>query len=569
MPRVGAERWRAPRVRLGPHQVQRKHALTFRAARRRSAGTGGYAVVKHATHLQTGERVAIKILKLPERSEGVASRSGARGKPLERESERFYSGGVDKSDLVMEDIANEIEILKALDHPSVLHLHAHYVSEHGDKVYLVTELLEGGELLDALLDRGNYTEADAGAIMRPVLEGLAYLHSRGVTHRDLKLENLLLADASDLSSVRIADFGLAKAAFSAAGGERPGVGAICGTPSYLAPEIIAGQRYTPAVDCWAAGVCLYILLSGVVPFNWTDRPGADLRELFERITAGVYSLDGPEWEGVSTDAKDLVRGLMCVDVSRRLTAQAALAHRWLAPSGAAEPMPLAHLPASQAKLRAFAAAARLPVRRFRAGEYLVRQGERVADVFLVRSGECEVLREQPNGAPPVRIAFAGEGEFLGRPVALDGQGNAVDVDDDLLEEEGEGTDAPAALDLSRRSGNTAASTSSSMRSGGPSRAWSRVLGEKYATRFMGPRRGTRCAQRGSRADRLALHRTLGQPAANAGHGGRVCMQRARSDGLRGGRVGSRTRAGRAGKGSCSAHRGADRAGAPPPRARVK
>ena len=421
--------------------------------------------MKHATHMQTGERVAIKILKLPpQREEG---RRPAR--PRARDSERFYSGGVEKSDLAFDDIANEIDILKALDHPSILHLHAHYVSEHGDKVYLVTELLEGGELLEALLDRGNYTEADAAAIMRPVLEGLAYMHSRGVTHRDLKLENLLLADATDLSSVRIADFGLAKAAFSSGNGDRPGVGAICGTPSYLAPEIIAGQRYTPAVDCWAAGVCLYILLSGVVPFNWTDRPGADLRELFDRISAGSFSVDGPEWEGVSDGAKNLVRSLMCVDVSSRLTAEAALAHPWLvSPAPGTAPTPLAHLPAAQAKLRAFAAATRLPVRRFRAGEYLVREGERASEVFLIRSGECELLREPSGGGAPVRLALAGEGEFVGRPVALDGQGNAVDLEM-LLEDAAPADSAGAAATEEGK-----------------------LLGDKFSTRAMGPRRGTRC-----------------------------------------------------------------------------
>jgi serine/threonine protein kinase len=170
----------------------------------------------------------------------------------------------------------------------------------------------------------------------------------------LKLENLLLADAQDLSSVRIADFGLAKSAFSGGGGgDRLGAGGICGTPSYLAPEIVAGQRYTPAVDCWAAGVCLYILLSGVVPFNWTDRPGADLRELFDRISAGAFSLDGVQWDGVSDDAKDLVRGLMCTSVPQRLTAKRALSHRWFT-AQLASATPLAHLPAAQAKLRAFA-----------------------------------------------------------------------------------------------------------------------------------------------------------------------------------------------------------------------
>lgn len=148
-------------------------------------------MVKVATHVHTGERVAIKILKLPALGESGLVEEGMRQRTA-RESERFYSGGVDKSDLLFEDIANEIQILKSLDHPAVLHLHAHYVSEHGDKVYLVTELLEGGELLVALLDRGNYSETDAVSIMRPVLAGLAYLHSRGVTHRDLKVSQQIL-----------------------------------------------------------------------------------------------------------------------------------------------------------------------------------------------------------------------------------------------------------------------------------------------------------------------------------------------------------------------------------------
>ena len=404
-------------------------------------GTGGYAVVKAATHLETKERVAIKVLKLPDRS--ATGEASVRPKNP-RDSERFYSGGVSKSDLTLDDIANEIEILKALNHPSVLRLYEHYLSEHGDKVYLVTELLEGGEVLDALLAKGNYSESDAMTIMRPLLQGLAYMHNRGVTHRDLKLENLLLADTEDLASVKIADFGLAKAAFRSDGMmERAGGGGVCGTPSYLAPEIISGQRYTPAVDCWAAGVCMYILLSGVVPFYWTDKPGADMRELFDRITAGAYSLDGPEWEGVSEDAKDLVRGLMCVDVRRRLTAKKALAHPWFTRLAEDAATPLAQLPAAQAKLRSFASSTRLPVRKFRAGEYLVRPGEQAEGVYLIRNGECDILKEPPGGGAHVRVGTAAEGDFVGRDVALDGKGNAVDLGVVREDDEG-GAEVPSA-----------------------------------------------------------------------------------------------------------------------------
>jgi len=419
-------------------------ALTIRPL---LAGTGGYAVVKAATHLETGERVAIKVLKLPER---VDASSSARPKNP-RDSERFYSGGVSKSDLTLEDIANEIEILKALNHPSVLRLYEHYMSEHGDKVYLITELLEGGELLDALLARGNYSEADAMTIMRPVLQGLAYLHNKGVTHRDLKLENLLLADTDDLSSVKIADFGLAKASRSEGMADRSG-GAVCGTPSYLAPEIISGQKYTAAVDCWAAGVCLYILLSGVVPFYWTDKPGADMRELFDRISAGAYSLDGHEWDGVSEDAKDLVRNLMCVDVQRRLTARKALAHRWFSRPTGKEAMAPAQLPTVPQKLRSFAESSRLPMRRFRAGEYLVRPGERLDGVYLIRAGECDILGDPSGGGTLTRIGTACEGDFVGRDVAPSAQGDLDSVREDD-EDEGQEPSSNGVSSAARNGGS--------------------------------------------------------------------------------------------------------------------
>lgn len=108
----------------------------------------------------------------------------------------------------------------------------YFIAPSRDKVYIVTDLCRGGELLDALLERGSYSEADARSVFRPVLEGVAYLHAHSITHRDLKLENLLLADKSDLSSVRIADFGLAKAAFGGDGDNPFAMDVVCGTLAY-------------------------------------------------------------------------------------------------------------------------------------------------------------------------------------------------------------------------------------------------------------------------------------------------------------------------------------------------
>ena len=113
-----------------------------------------------------------------------------------------------------------------------------------------------------------------------ILSGIEYLHTRRITHRDLKLENLLLANKADLSSVKLADFGMAKAAFSP--NEDPNrMALVCGTPAYIAPEVVTGRRYTNAVDMWSAGVILFILLSGVVPFDDPD----------EHAVRGMFALD--------------------------------------------------------------------------------------------------------------------------------------------------------------------------------------------------------------------------------------------------------------------------------------
>ena len=146
---------------------------------------------------------------------------------------------------------------------------------------------------------------------------------------------------------------------------------------------------------------------------------------------------------MSEDAKDLVRGLMCVDVRRRLTAKKALAHPWFTRLAEDAATPLAQLPAAQAKLRSFASSTRLPVRKFRAGEYLVRPGEQAEGVYLIRNGECDILKEPPGGGAHVRVGTAAEGDFVGRDVALDGKGNAVDLGVVREDDEG-GAEVPSA-----------------------------------------------------------------------------------------------------------------------------
>ncbi|KAG2488991.1 hypothetical protein HYH03_012431 [Edaphochlamys debaryana] len=261
----------------------------------KTLGTGGFSVVKLATDRATGVEYACKIMALPPVGQEVGENENTR-----------------------EDIFKEIDLLCGMNHENVIFLKEYF--EEGNKVYLITELLTGGELLEAVLKRGSYTEAEARLCFVQVLRGIEYLHSKNVVHRDLKLENLLLAKQDDISLVKIADFGLAKHAVN-------GMQTICGTPQYVAPEVIVGAKghvYGPGVDMWSAGVVLYILLGGYPPF-WSDSEP----QLFDMIRKGKYSFADPVWNKVSDAAKELIRKLLVVDPTKRLTATEALQHQFI------------------------------------------------------------------------------------------------------------------------------------------------------------------------------------------------------------------------------------------------
>lgn len=187
---------------------------------------------------------------------------------------------------------------------------------------------------------------------------------------------------------------------------------VIGTPPYIAPETIRSRVYTTAVDMWAAGVCLYILLSGVVPFGV-----ANTTKVFNRVTRGAYSLDGPEFNSVNADAKNLIRGLMCSRPDKRLTASKALKHPWMVATNAE--LSTQQLSTTAGKLRDYASKMKLPIQKFWPGEFLIRQGLPATEVFYIRTGECEVLLEEPNPEDPagpkslVLLATVQAGEFVG------------------------------------------------------------------------------------------------------------------------------------------------------------
>ncbi|KAL3816468.1 hypothetical protein ACHAXA_009893 [Cyclostephanos tholiformis] len=216
-------------------------------------------------------------------------------------------------------LMDEVSILTSLrecDH--IIRLYDHF-DEPPDNFYLIMERMGGGELFDRIVQKSHYNEREARLTCRILLEAVGYCHMKKIAHRDLKPENLLLMSEVDDMSIKIADFGFAKVVR----GPRS-LRTQCGTPGYVAPEIINGDPYDEAVDMWSIGVILYILLGGYPPFTDDNQ-----RRLFRKIRKGRFEFHDEYWHNVSNDAKDLISGLLRVDANARLSALDALGSNWI------------------------------------------------------------------------------------------------------------------------------------------------------------------------------------------------------------------------------------------------
>uniref|UniRef100_A0A8C1KKC2 Calcium/calmodulin-dependent protein kinase 1Db n=1 Tax=Cyprinus carpio TaxID=7962 RepID=A0A8C1KKC2_CYPCA len=216
-------------------------------------------------------------------------------------------------------IENEIAVLRKIKHENIVALEDIY--ESPTHLYLIMQLVSGGELFDRIVERGFYTEQDASALIKQVVDAVNYLHSLGIVHRDLKPENLLYYNPHEESKIMISDFGLSKME----GAANDIMSTACGTPGYVAPEVLAQKPYSKAVDCWSIGVIAYILLCGYPPFY--DENDS---KLFEQILRAEYEFDSPYWDDISDSAKDFIRNLMQKDPEKRLTCEEALRHPWIA-----------------------------------------------------------------------------------------------------------------------------------------------------------------------------------------------------------------------------------------------
>lgn len=252
-------------------------------------GTGGFAVVRKCKRREDGAVYALKVIN---------------------------KKNLDKDDLVILD--SEVAIMRVLNHPNIVRLYD--VFDSRSKLCLVLDLLAGGELFDRIIEKGSFTENDASRSMKEMVEALNYLHLKKIVHRDLKPENLLFESKSDTAAIKLIDFGLAGSC-----ADHP-LKTPCGTPNYVAPEILRRQPYDTQADMWSAGVILYIILCGFPPFYDEND---DLGRLYKKIKRADYDMPSPYWDKISPDAKDLVKSLLVADPKRRLTAEKVLQHRWI------------------------------------------------------------------------------------------------------------------------------------------------------------------------------------------------------------------------------------------------
>ncbi|XP_010115281.1 PREDICTED: serine/threonine-protein kinase SIK2, partial [Chlamydotis macqueenii] len=221
---------------------------------------------------------------------------------------------IDKSQLDavnLEKIYREVQIMKMLDHPHIIKLYQ--VMETKSMLYLVTEFAKNGEIFDYLASHGRLSESEARRKFWQILSAVEYCHGRKIVHRDLKAENLLL---DNNMNIKIADFGFGN--FYKSG--EP-LTTWCGSPPYAAPEVFEGQQYEgPQLDIWSMGVVLYVLVCGALPFD-----GPTLPILRQRVLEGRFRI--PYF--MSEECEHLIRRMLVLDPSKRLTIAQIKEHKWM------------------------------------------------------------------------------------------------------------------------------------------------------------------------------------------------------------------------------------------------
>jgi 5'-AMP-activated protein kinase, catalytic alpha subunit len=248
----------------------------------KTIGEGTFGKVKLGIHIQTEEKVAIKILE-KDRISDVAD---------------------------VERVSREIHILKLIRHSNIIQLYE--IIETPKKLYLIMEYASGGELFDHIVKRSKLPERESCIFFHQLIGGIEYLHKLHIVHRDLKPENLLLTESNN---IKIVDFGLSNTYKI-----DETLKTACGSPCYAAPEMIAGKRYNGLqVDIWSAGVILFAMVCGYLPFE-----DSNTSQLYKKILAGDYHF--PKF--ISSEFKEFVKGILNTDPNSRLTIEDIRNNQW-------------------------------------------------------------------------------------------------------------------------------------------------------------------------------------------------------------------------------------------------
>jgi serine/threonine protein kinase len=203
-------------------------------------------------------------------------------------------------------------------HPNIIKLLDLF--ENSDYYYIVLEYMEGKDLFDYLKARNfSISEDRARHLAIQVAEAIQYLHSYGIVHRDIKLENVMMSDSTDKSVPKLVDFGLAKIIGPSEKTTEP-----FGTLGYVAPEVLKKEPYTFSCDLWSLGCIAYALLSGSLPFDHESQ-----KETIRMTLHDPLVFDLPVWDSVSHSAKEFIEGLLAKNPNDRMTLKEALKHPWL------------------------------------------------------------------------------------------------------------------------------------------------------------------------------------------------------------------------------------------------
>ena len=330
----------------------------------RTLGQGSFAKVKIGTCHADGTKWAVKIIDRRNLSKDDADALGI-----------------------------EVETMLRVRHPNIVELKEIYDAH---EFVMILELCTGGELFDRIVSYDHYSEERAAHAFAQMAEAIGHCHAHGIVHRDLKPENLLYKAPEPDETLKLADFGFA----AILNNEASLLRTCCGTPAYVAPEILKGKGYTAAVDMWSLGVILYVLLCGFPPFQHENTT-----KLFKIIQRAEYSFPSPSWDAISAPAKDLICRLLVLKGEKRLTADQVVEHAWMSDEAHGH-----HLPHFAGSIKAYNAR-----RRFRGAVRAVVSTLRMTHDLRERrasreSRDSRDSREDdgdaPAPAPPPKVTFA-------------------------------------------------------------------------------------------------------------------------------------------------------------------